>query len=259
MMANQPKRDPVASKTCSEPTSLSHKKEITVKKNVKRENIFVNLLVNIVVPTVILSKFSGENALGVQWALVVALMFPIAYGLFDIKRSGKFNFFSALGIFSIMMTGGMALLELPPKYIMIKEAAIPAIFGLVTLISLKTRYPLIRTFLFNEAIMQVDKVSHALDHYGVRKEFDQVLVNASYLMALSFGISSVLNYILAKVLLVSAPGTEAFNAELAKMNALSFPLIAVPATIVMVFALFYIFKRIKALTHLDLEDIIVHP
>ena len=71
-------------------------------------------------------------------------------------------------------------------------------------------------------------------------------------------LSSILNYILAKILLVSAPGTEAFNAELGKMNALSFPVIAVPATIIMMLALFYLFKRIKALTHLELEDILIN-
>lgn len=228
----------------------------TQVKTEKKENILVNIVINIVVPALILSKFSGEDYLGVKLAIIVALAFPIAYGLNDIRRSGKFNLFSALGIFSIAMTGGMALLKLPPQYIMIKEAAIPAIFAVVTLVSLKTRYPLVKTFLYNDKIMQVDKVSSALQEKGTEKEFDQALVNASYLMALSFVVSSILNYVLAKILLISEPGTEAFNAELGKMNALSFPVIAVPATIVMMFALFYLFKKIKTLTQLELEEIL---
>jgi len=225
-------------------------------KTEKKENILVNIVINIVIPTLILSKFSGEDHLGVKFAIIVALAFPIAYGLYDIRRSGKFNLFSALGIFSIAMTGGMALLKLPPQYIMIKEAAIPAIFAIVTVVSLKTRYPLVKTFLYNDKIMQIDKVSAALEEKGTEKEFDQALVNASYLMSLSFVVSSILNYVLAKILLVSEPGTEAFNAELGKMNALSFPVIAIPATIVMMFALFYLFKKIKTLTQLELEEIL---
>ncbi|MFT6390140.1 MAG: hypothetical protein ACJAUP_003541 [Cellvibrionaceae bacterium] len=225
-------------------------------KTEKKENILVNIVVNIVIPTLILSNLSGEEHLGVKLAIIVALAFPIAYGLYDIRRSGKFNLFSALGIFNIAMTGGMALLELPPQYIIIKEAAVPAIFAIVTLISLKTRYPLVKTFLYNDKIMQVEKVSAALEEKNTENEFDQALANASYLMALSFIVSSILNYILAKILLVSEPGTEAFNAELGKMNALSFPVIAIPATIIMMFALFYLFKRIKALTQLELEDIL---
>ena len=223
----------------------------------KRDSILLNIIVNIAIPTLILSKFSGEDKLGVELAIIVALAFPIAYGLREIKRSGKFSLFSVLGIFSVAMTGGMALLELPPKYIVIKEAAIPGIFAIVTLLSMRTRYPLVKTFLYNDTIMQVDKVSAALKKNRSEAAFDNALNNASYLMALSFIVSSILNYILAKVILVSAPGTEAFNAELGKMNALSIPVIAVPATIVMMFALFYLFRQIKKLTRLELEDILI--
>jgi hypothetical protein len=232
---------------------------MTQAKIAKKENILVNLLLNIVIPTLILSKFSGEADLGVKWAIVVALAFPISYGLWDIRRSGKFNLFSALGILSIALTGGMALLKLPPEYIIIKEATIPALFAIITLLSLKTRYPLVKTFLYNDKIMQVDKVANALSEHGAEQEFEYALTKASYLIALSFVLSSILNYILAKILLVSPPGTEAFNAELGKMNALSFPVIAVPATIVMMFALFYLFKKIKHLTQLELDDILIHP
>lgn len=225
----------------------------------RKENIFVNLLINIGIPTLILLKFSGDGALGVKWAIILALAFPIFYGLRDIRRTGKFNLFSALGIISIALTGGMALLELPPKYIVIKEAAIPGVFAVLTLLSLKTRYPLVRTFLYNDNIMQVDKVASALAQHGNQAAFERALVVASYLIALSFIVSSILNYLLAKIILVSPPGTEAFNAELGKMNALSFPVIAVPATIVMMFALFYIFRKIKSLTHLHLEDVLIQP
>jgi hypothetical protein len=231
---------------------------MTQDKPVKKENFLINILFNIVIPTLILSKLSGEDELGVKWGLIVALSFPIIYGLRDLKRSGKFNVFSALGIFSISLTGGMALLKLPPEYIIIKEATIPALFAIATLISLKTPYPLVKTFIYNDKILQIDKVSAALNINGTEQEFDKALVNATYLMTLSFILSSILNYILAKVLLVSAPGTEAFNAELGKMNALSFPVIAVPATIIMMLALFYLFKRIKALTHLELEEILIN-
>ncbi len=225
----------------------------------KKDNLLLNLLINIVIPTLILSKLSGEAHLGVELAIVVALAFPILYGLRDLKHKGSFNVFSALGIFSIALTGGMTLLELPPKYIIIKEAAIPGLFAVITLVSLKTRYPLVKTFLYNDNIMQVDKVAKALSEHGTEAAFEHALVNASYLMALSFVLSSILNYILAKMILVSQPGTEAFNAELGTMNALSFPVIAIPATLVMMFALFYLFKQIKSLTHLKLEDILIQP
>jgi len=230
---------------------------MTQAKSPKKENILVNILINILIPTVILTKFSGPEDLGTQWAIVIALSFPLIYGLNDFVRTRKFNIISAIGVVSIMLTGGMTLLKLPPEYIAIKEAAIPGLLAIITLISLKTRYPLVKTFLYNENIMQTEKVSCALKDYNNEQQFERVLINASYLLSLSFIVSSILNYILAKVILVSPPGTEAFNAELGKMNALSFPVIAVPAMIISVFALFYLFRQIKNLTHLELEDILI--
>lgn len=225
----------------------------------KKENLFINIIFNIVIPTVVLSKFSGESALGVKGAIIVALAFPIAYGIKDFGRAKKVNFFSALGVVSVLLTGGISLLELDAQYIAIKEAAIPALFGIATLISLKTRYPLVRTFLYNDKVMQTDKVSEHLKAKGTEAEFNKTLINASYMIAASFLMSSILNFVLAKWLLVSPPGTEAFNAELGKMTAYSYIVIMVPSMLVLIGALFYLFKQIGKLTGLKFEELFVEP
>lgn len=222
----------------------------------KRENFLANMLLNIVIPVVILSKLSGDQYLGTRWAIVVALAFPLGYGLRDFFLTRKINVFSALGFISILLTGGISLLELDPQYIAIKEAAIPGLIGLMTLFSIKTRYPVVKTFLYNDKVMKIDKIAQALKDNHAEIRFEKVLQNASYLVAASFFLSSILNYILAKVILVSPPGTEAFNAELGKMTAWSYPIIALPATLVMFGALYYLFHNIRLLTHLDFEDVI---
>ncbi len=263
-----------------EPVSRPPRNETRKNRNSgeKNESLLANLLLNIIIPTLILMKLSESayvlsllsqldqllstglapsyDAHGTKWAIVVALAFPVIYGLRDFIRVHKLNFFSTLGVISILLTGGISLLELDPKYIAIKEAAIPGIFGLATLLSLKTRYPLVRTFLYNDKILQVDKITAALKSRDNEAAFEKSLETASYLIAMSFFLSSVLNYVLAKVLLISDPGTAAFNEELGKMTALSFPVIAVPATLVMMGALFYLFRSIQKLTHLTLEEII---
>lgn len=224
----------------------------------KPENIWINLIFNILIPTLILTKFSGEQQLGPQWGVVIALAFPVGYGIRDYWQRKKLNFFSALGVISVLLTGGMSLLEIDPKYIAIKEAAIPALFGLATLISLRTPWPLVRTFLYNDQVLETDRVNQALDQYETHEAFERALRNASIMLAGSFFLSSVLNYLLARWVLVSPPGTEAFNAELGKMTALSFPVITLPAMVVLMSAFFYLFREIKRLTHLDLEDIVRH-
>ncbi|MGV8835527.1 VC0807 family protein [Cellvibrio sp.] len=222
----------------------------------KKESFLANLLMNIVIPTLILTKLSGDEHLGATWGLIVALAFPISYGLRDFLINKKINVFSALGIVSVLLTGGLSLLHLPPQYFAIKEAAIPGILGIVTLISIRTRYPLVKTFIYNDKVLKIHKVDAALQHYGTQKQFERTLNNASLMIAASFFLSSALNYILAKIILISQPGTAEFNAELGKMTALSYPVIALPMMIIMMGTLFYVFRSIRLLTHLTLEDVI---
>lgn len=222
----------------------------------KKESFLANLLLNIVIPTLILTKLSDDKYLGATWGLIVALAFPLGYGLYDFFTSRKFNFFSILGIVSVLLTGGISLLHLDTKYFAIKEAAIPGLLGIITLISMKTRYPLVKAFLYNDKVLKIDKVNAALDQYNGHQQFERTLNTASLLIAGSFFISSVLNYVLAKIILVSQPGTAEFNAELGKMTALSYPVIALPMTLIMLGTLFYVFRSIRLLTHLTLEEVI---
>ncbi len=222
----------------------------------KQESLLINLAFNLLVPTLVLTKLSGEDFLGIKLAIVVALAFPIIYGLHDFFTRGKLNFFSALGVVSVTLTGGISLLELDAIYIAIKEASIPAIFGAATLISLKTSQPLIHTFLLNESILETKRIASALEDNGRQSEFDKLLVNASWILAGSFFLSSLLNYLLAVIILTADPGTVAFNEQLGKMTALSFPVIALPAMLVMMGNLFYLFRGITKLTGMSLEEII---
>jgi hypothetical protein len=147
-------------------------------------------------------------------------------------------------------------LELDAIYIAIKEASIPAMFGLATLLSLKTSQPLIHTFLLNESVMDTQKINQALVQHNRVQEFDKLLINASWILAGSFFLSSVLNYLLAVVILTAEPGTVAFNEQLGKMTALSFPVIALPAMLVLTADLFYLFRGITKLTGMPLEEIV---
>lgn len=227
--------------------------------NSQQSSPFVELLINIVIPTLILSFLSKDQYLGTKLALVVALAFPIVYGCKDLLSAHKVNFFSVLGVVTVALTGGMGLLEIDPKYIAIKEAAVPGLIGLMTLASLKTRYPLVKTFLYNDKLLQVDRIDQALRDNDATEAFEKSLANSSVLLACSFFVASATNYLLAKLVLVSPPGTEQFNVELARMLALSYPVNVVPAMIVMLFAVYYLFRSIRKYTSLSLEEIFNEP
>ncbi|MGD8978365.1 MAG: VC0807 family protein [Gammaproteobacteria bacterium] len=222
------------------------------------ENPWISLLINIAIPALILMKLSGEQHLGPIMGLVVALSFPLIYGIQDAVRRRRLNFISALGVVSTLLTGGIGLLELDPKWLAVKEAAVPAVIGLAVIISTRTRYPIIRSLLYNDKIIDVEAVDAALDAHDNRVRFERSLSTASWLLASSFFVSATLNFVLARMIVRSPAGSTAFNEELGRMTALSYPVIVVPSMAIMIVALWYLLRQIRGLTHLELEQIF-HP
>ena len=215
-----------------------------------------DLLVSLVIPSIILMKFSGAEHLGASTALVVALAFPLGWGLIAFFRYRQFNFIALLGLVSIVLTGGIGLLQLDPQWLAIKEAAIPGLIGIGVLLSTYTRYPLIRTLVYNPKFINVERIRQKLDESDNGRTFETRLQNATYLLASTFLFSSVMNYILAKSVVTSPAGSAAFNEELGQMTLLSYPVIAIPATLMMMGVFYYLWRTINGLTGLKLEEIL---
>ena len=89
--------------------------------------------------------------------------------------------------------------------------------------------------------------------------FNKLLSSSTYWLVASFTVSSFLNYGLARWLLKSPSGSPEFNAELGKMNALSWPVIVVPTMIITVYALWRLISGIKRLSGLEFEEMMHTP
>ena len=215
-----------------------------------------DLVVCILLPTLILKKLSAPEMLGSNLALVAALSLPLTVAVYEFISERKIGFVAALGFISILLTGGIGLLKLPNEYIAIKEAMIPGILALATLLSTYTKRPLIRLFLYNDIVMDTEKIAAHLEQNQKQKEFDRMMVNATWMLATSFCLSAILNYVLAKWIVISPAGTEAFNSELGTMTLMSYPVIVVPCMIITLFALFYVIRNIGKLTGLKFEEMV---
>nr|WP_298147070.1 VC0807 family protein [uncultured Pseudomonas sp.] len=218
----------------------------------------VDLLISILIPSMILMKLSGEARLGADGALLLALAFPLGWGTFELIRYRKFNFIALLGLVSVILTGGIGLLKLDNQWLAIKEALIPGLIGIAVLVSTRTRYPLIRTMLFNKSVLNVDKIHERLEQGGNTAQFEARLLKATYWLSGTFFFSSAMNYVLAKWIVVSPSGSEAFNAELGQMNLLSYPMIAIPSMIMLMAIFYYLWRTIHGLTGLKLEEVMAN-
>ena len=234
------------------------------KPPVEKENMLLNIGFNILLPIMVLNKgkkYFGEYlepyfenvAVGI---LIIAILFPVCYFIYDYFKRSKYNVFSILGLISVLLTGGIGILEIPTQWFAVKEAAIPLLIGIAVVVSLKTPWPLIRTLLYNPEILDVDKVHDALVAHDSESAFEKLLAKCTWLLAFSFLLSGILNFGLARWIVVSPSGTDAFNSEVSKMMAWSWPVIVIPSMAIMMVTLWMLLGGIKQMTGLELEDIL---
>ena len=217
----------------------------------------IDLLVSIVLPSVILMRLSGDEHLGAAGALVLALAFPIGWGLYELIRFRVKNFIALLGLISVVLTGGIGLLKLDTEWLAIKEAAIPAILGIAVIISAQIGKPLIKALLYNPLVLDTEKVNRILRERGHEAIFLGSLTRATYLLGGTFFFSAVMNYLLATWIVTSPTGSVAFNEELGRMTLLSYPVIAIPSMLMMLTIFYLLWRRIHFLTGLQLEELLV--
>lgn len=216
----------------------------------------VELAVTILIPALILMKFSSAEALGAVNALLLALAFPLAWGGLEFARRGKPGWMALLGLVSVMLTGGIGLLALDPKWLAIKEAAVPGLIGLAVLTSAFTRYPLVRSLLFNPAVIDTPRVQQQLSARGTQELFERRMRQANHLLAGTFFFSSAMNYTLASWIVTSPAGSAAFNEELGRLTLISYPAIALPSMLMMLLILYYLARTMRTLAGLEITDVI---
>ena len=96
-------------------SSISDNSEPPKKKDAKKENTFLNLGFNLILPILLLNKgkqwfgsyletYFENVAVGV---LLLAIAFPVGYFIYDYVKRSKYNLFSILGLISVLLTGGI--------------------------------------------------------------------------------------------------------------------------------------------------------
>jgi len=242
----------------------------------KKESMLLNIGFNLVLPILFLRKgndwFGGylEGFLNVpkdsmlisSIMLLIAISFPLGYGLWDFSKRRKWNFLSILGAISALLTGGIGLIPgATVSMFAIKEAALPAVLGIATIVTLKTKKPLVKLFLYNPDVIRVELVDQALMGRGTTEQFNHLLKKCTWLIALTFIMSACLNYFLSRAIVITEPSIDklAFNDEVGRMMGWSFPIISLPCMVVSAYAFWLLIKGIRQLAGLSLEEVLNQP
>lgn len=243
-----------------------------------------NILINVLIPVLALSylskdpeflRLSGEVVrpwhLGPVKALAIALAFPIGYGIWFFIQHRKANFFSALGLFSVLLTGGLTLYlwnadgtVKPNAHILfgIKEASIPLVLAFAVVGSHWSPTPLLRVFLYSDSIFDVRKIDAVVKERGAELAYNRVLFHATLLFSASFLVSTVLNFLLALFFLggidhTAANARELYNGQVAKLTGWGFAVIGLPVLVFLFFTLRRLMSGLRGITGLNDDELLL--
>lgn len=255
-----------------------------MSKQTHQEHPLANILINVLIPVLILSYLSKDPALQEQlgkeakpWhigplnAIIVALALPLGYGIWHFAKTRQFNFFSGLGLFSVMLTGGLTLYlwnkdgsvkEHAGILFGIKEGAIPLALGVAVLLSQKSATPLLNVFLYNDSLFDIPKIEKTVAEKNAASGYSGVIKQATHLFAASFFISSVLNVLLSLWFFrgfdrTAADALEVYNGIIGKLTGWGFAVIGVPLLIFLFFTLKKLLKGLREVTGLKEDELML--
>lgn len=216
-----------------------------------------DLLLTVVLPSVVLETLSRPDRLGPVWALVVALLLPLGFGLWCFYKKRGLNFFSLLGLAAVIFTGGLGLLNLNAFWFALKEAAFPVFLGLAFPLSFRWGKPLVTELLLNPQVVNQPLLMASLDTLEKRASHERLLRRASWALALTMFASAVANAWLVQFFLAGAePGSEAYTKAIGRQNWVGFIVIGLPMMAVTVGLLLWVLKRVQQLTGLERDDLL---
>jgi hypothetical protein len=249
-----------------------------------QDHPLANILINVIVPVLILSYLSKDPALqeklgkvarpwqiGPLKAMVLALALPIGYAIWHFAKTRKGNFFSALGVISILLSGGLTLYlwnsngtVKPNAGILfgIKEASIPLVLGIAVLASHRSANPLIRVFLYNDSIFDIPKIETRVAETSAEPRYRSVLLGATRLFAASFFLSCVMNLVLVQWFFRGFDSTaidalEKYNAIVARVTGWGFAVIGVPILVFLFFTLRRLLSGLREITGFSDEQLML--
>ena len=258
---------------------------MTIEKKPAQEHPLANILINVLIPVLALSYLSKDPAIqemlgksvkpwhiGPLKALFVALAFPIGYGIWFFAKTRKMNFFSGLGLFSVLLTGGLTLFlwnkdgtvkEHAAVLFGLKEASIPFVLGLAIIASHWSKTPLLRTFLYSDSLFDIRKIENKVAELGKETEYQKVILDATLLFAGSFLLSTLMNFGMAMWFLGDLDHTapdarELYNAQVAKVTGWGFLVIGVPIMLFLYLTLRKLLKGLHRVTGLE-DDQLMMP
>ena len=155
----------------------------------------------------------------------IALIFPVAYFIYDFFKRKNVNIISILGFINVLLTGGIGIFGerfgLSKNWFIIKEGALPSFIGLGLIILRKLRKNSFNKILLNDIIFDNYKINNSIK-YEEQNKFESIVHRAGSHFIAGLFMSSFIQFILASLIVTSNPGESSFNEQVGTMTWVSF-------------------------------------
>ena len=216
--------------------------------------VALEIACTLVLPTVVLLFLSSPERLGPIGALGLGLSFPAGFAIASMVREGTPSALSAISFVSVLVTGGLSLFEVPPETFALKEGAMGMLLGAACLGSAFTRWSLVPVVL--DRALDPVATREALAASGGGQAFATAGRRATIAVGVLMMLSSVGAYALARLVVRSPGGTEAFTAELGAYTAWSFPAITLPSLLLSVLVLRQMLSAVENAAGRPLDELL---
>lgn len=226
-----------------------------------KKNPWIELLVNIFLPSFILSKFSDQW--GALNTLLIALAFPAIYFIWELAKEKKVNYLSLFGLLNTLFRGLLAVFELGGAWFVVNEAIFPLILFVFVFASAYSTKPFIKWMLSQSGAIDFDKLeaqAHSNDH---GENFIHLQKKTTIMFSMTLLFSAVVNLLIALVVFKDIPETLAkderakiLNEQISQMTIWGWVGITIPSLLALGFIFYHYFKKMGVYTNTTLEELI---
>ncbi len=240
----------------------------------KPDNSLLDIVVNVIAPVMILSWMSKEDGefwhLGPVKAMSIALLLPLAFGIWHFIKHKKLNLFSCIGLFAILLTGLITIYlfynESARPHVAIifgiKEAVQPLVIGVLFIVTHKMAAPLLNTFLYNDGLFDIKRIEKSVKEKSTETCYQSLLWKCTLIMFGSFCLSAIANLALSLYFFRDlSPAADnwkvGYNEIVGKITGWGFAVIGAPFLFVMAFILYFMLTNLKKITGLESDEILL--
>jgi hypothetical protein len=213
----------------------------------------VDIIMGAVIPILILDRLSGPDQLGPIAAYVLAALVPVAWVFIDLFFvTKKFNFITSYVGFASIVGGLLTFWFVDGLLYAIKDTVGLLIRVLIFGGSVLIGRPILKYFFIQALNADTPAKEQSLTNLFAEPSVNRSFGTATWIVVIETAIAAVVNFYLNLRMVLAAFGTEAFNQQVAQVNAITRVALSVPSMLAFMIAMWIMYRAVYR--HLPSEE-----